>query len=191
LVTARVFLVLALAGLLGFGCGGKKTKEAVVPVPEEFRAQAMQFLQAGTETTAKASQGVPYGDLKAQVVSTVAAHDLMRAVWPKSVPEDAQKDFVRALEGWGLALELWALKIDKADNPTAPKVNGFDRYLAFGVEAMEVERHGKDFFVEAYRDKNFLPFDANIKILTGLAAEAFDAGREKLLSALEKPEGKQ
>lgn len=188
MVNARALsgvLVLVLT-LIGYGCGGKKPKVEVPPAIEEFKTQAMKFVEAGTQTAAKASQGVSFSVLKPQVVSTKADHDLLLAVWPKAVPTDSQKDFAKAIEGWNLALELWALKIKKADNPTAPSVNGFNDYIAYGLEGMVVERHGKDFLVEPYRNKNFLPFDINIKILLYLAERSFYAGRTKILKELDE-----
>jgi hypothetical protein len=185
-MNARVLSGILVLALFGYGCGHKEPKKEVPPAIEEFKTQAMKFIEAGTQTTAKASQGVPYSDFKSQAVSTKADHDLMLAVWPKAVPTDSQKDFAKSIEGWNLALELWALKIKKADNPTAPNVNGFDGYIAYGLEGMVVERHGKDFLVESYRDKNFLPFDINIKVLLYLAERSFYTGRTKILKELDE-----
>ena len=145
----------------------------------------MKFIEAGTETSTKASHGVSYSELRAQVVSTIADHDLMLTVWPDNLATDAQEAFGRAIEGWQLALELWALKFNRGDNPTAPDINGFDRYLAYGATAMQVERHDSDYLVEAYRGQDFLPFDSNIQVLLNLAKDSFDDGRDKILGKLE------
>jgi hypothetical protein len=186
---ARVLSAFLLLSLVG--CGGKPDKPEADAQPgmAEFRSQVMRFVEAGTEANAKANQGVPYAELQAQVVTVKAAHELMLAVWPDKFPADGREDFARAIRGWDLALALWALKIEKGDVPTAPDVNGFDRFLAFGLEELEVQTHGKDYLVADYRGKNYLPFDANIEVLLKIAGTSFEAGRGKVLSGFEKKAG--
>jgi len=179
--------------LVLLGCGGEPKKpEPTDPViSDEFKIQVMKFIETGTETNAKAIQGVAFADLSAQVVSTKAAHDLTLAVWPKDFLPAAQEGFARAVEGWGLALELWGLKIDKGDDPTAPDINGFDRYVAYGLEEMAVERYGKNYLVKEYRGKKHLPIDENIDVLLKLAGTSFETGREQMLQALSDEEGEK
>jgi len=185
----RLLMVCLILGLLSYGCGHKESKEESAKEEsketQEFKVQAMKFIEAGTATTAKASQGVPYADLKAQVVSTNAQHDLLIAVWPKGLAADARLDFWDATAGWDRALSLWDLKIKKADNPTEPDVNGFDSYFAVGGKRLDVQKFGKDYLVKSYRGKRYLPFDSNIKILLELAGMSFDTGRMQILKILE------
>lgn len=183
-------LALGCLGLGLPGCGGAAEKPADKPlVTPQFEARAMRFIESGTETSTKAAQGGTYLELRAQVLGTTADHDLMLTVWPAELAVDAQDAFTRAVAGWTLALHLWGLKMSGADNPTAPDINGFDRFLAYAAEAMQVERYDDDYMVEAYRGQRFLPFDANIRILLDQAHEAFVEGREAILGELEADGG--
>jgi len=192
MVNARLLIMCLLVVLLSHGCGHKQPKEPFTEEPkvtQEFKTQAMNFIEAGTATSAKASKGVPYTDLKAQVVSTNAAYDLMLAVWPEDIAIDAKVEFELAIERWDLALDLWDLKIRQADNPTEPDINRFDHFLKFGGCHLDVQTFGKSYLVKAYRGKRYLPFDSNIKILLDLAEMSFQTGRTQILKILQNEGG--
>lgn len=186
MVNTRVLMTCLIVVLLSHGCGPKKPEPDGPKVTQEFKTQAMKFIEAGTVTTAKASQGVPYADLKAQVVSMHAAYDLMLAVWPEDIAIDDKKVLKDAIECWELALYLWNLKIKQADNPTEPNVNRFDKFLKIGGRDLDVQTFGKRYVVKAYRGKRYLPFDSNITNLLILAQMSFKTDRTQILKILEE-----
>jgi hypothetical protein len=176
----RLAFLLVAVGLLFTACSSKPK------VPDIFKTQLMKFLEEGTKTNAKASQGVSYLELREQMANTKAAYDLMSSTWPPTLAVDCRSDFEKALNGWNLTLYIWELKFKKSDEPTEPNINGYERYVAFaGIDHLVLKVHESDFVVEEYRGKIYLPFDENIPVLLAIAGSSFNEGRDKILKALQ------
>lgn len=147
-----------------------------------FDAQVKQFLQEGALLEAMTSQGVNYVNFERQLVELKGAYGLADATWPAAFAPHARVQFDKAIQGWDLALYLWDLKLEKADEPAEPDINGYPVYVAYAGDELLIEVHPSDFIVWAYRGKKYLPFDENIGILFSLASDYFQTGQTQVLA---------
>jgi len=175
----NLLFCLIMFAVIVSGCSNKPK------ISEIFKTQLMKFLEEGAKTNAEASQGVSYLELREQVANTAAAYDLLSATWSTNFSVDCRKDFDKALQAWGLTLDLWNKKVNQKDEPTEPNINGYARYLAFGEKLLVIETHKWDYLVESYRGKKYIPFDENIRVLLTIAGVSFDSGRDKILRELQ------
>ncbi len=149
-----------------------------------LRQQFTRIVEEGTKLNSMTEQGVNYGDFNDQLAEVRGAYDLAVAEWPAGFAPKAKLDLAQAFKGWELTSDLWALKIGKKDNPVEPDINGYTRYVDYGGEALVIEIHPKDYLVEQYSEKKFLPFDDNLGVLLALASKYFETGRTLLLEKL-------
>lgn len=147
-----------------------------------FDAQVKQFLQEGALLEAMTSQGVNYVNFERQLVELKGAYGLADATWPAAFAPHARVQFDKAIQGWDLALYLWELKLEKADEPAEPNINGYPMYVAYAGDKLFIDVHPSDFIVRAYRGKKYLPFDENIGILFSLASDYFQTGQTQVLA---------
>jgi hypothetical protein len=145
----------------------------------------MKFLEEGAKTNALAGQGVTYFQVREQVANTKAAYDLISVTWPPTLAASSREKFDRALEGWDLTIKLWNGKIEKLDEPTEPRINGFPRYMAYAPGLLIVETRDSTYLVAEYRGKRYLPFDKNISVLLTIAGRSFDEGKVEILRELQ------
>ncbi len=175
--TAVFCLLMLFVAVLG--CNRKPT------VPEIFKTQLMKFLEEGSKTNAKASQGVSFMEYREQVANTKAAYDMISSTWPKTLSAECRGDFEKAIKAWNLTLNLWQMKINASDEPVEPDVNGFAAFAELEGERLVTKFHGGGFPVWAYKNKKYLPFDENIIVLLTIGGESFNSGRDKILKELQ------
>jgi len=140
-------------------------------ISADFRRQMVEFLTAGEQIVVATGQGVTYSRCKELVLEAKTQYKIIKSDWP------ASSDLVRpwreldqAFLGWELALDLWAMKIGKKDEPTAPNTNQFAPMMDYGGAKLLVKKRKDDYFVKQYAGKEYLPFEENISILLGMAA---------------------
>lgn len=153
-------------------------------LPESFKTQLTGFLQAGSKLTALSEQGVTYLELRQEVATAKGLYDLLVSTWPEGFASTDLNYFDTAFKGWALAIELWSMKINEQDEPVEPDINFYKTYVAFGGDRLAYDKHPANFIVKDYRNKQYIPFDENIRILLGISSENFANGKTGILSKL-------
>lgn len=189
----KCYLVVFILAFLLSGCSIDQIFSTPLPTPtptpaisDTFKQQITQFLEDGTKLNAMAGEGVNYLDYQSQLASTKGTYDFVVALWPAGYASDAKKNFDKAVEGWGLALDMWGLKINDKDNPVEPDINGYLLYVAYEGNSAVYNTHPSDYIVPNYQNKSFLPFDENIGVLLNMAGSNFQTGRTFMLAELPK-----
>lgn len=191
----RALPLVLVALLVVFGLSGaayiivpmitRSQAESKPTVPEIFKSQLMRFLEEASKADAMTSQGVNYRDLKQQVATVQASFNLIDSTWPAALPSEAREDFRKALQGWGLALDLWELKLNDKDTPVEPNINDYQTYMEYGGNALVTATYPQDYLVNQYRGKKYLPFDENISVLLSVSSRHYEAGKGKTLQILQ------
>lgn len=153
-----------------------------IKISEVFREQIMRYLQVSGELEAATQQGLNVGDLRERLAKVKSAFELTSATWPANFEADAKDDFANAIEGWSLALDLWAGKIEKLDPPTYPNINGWQRYYAYGKDFLKVAKWD-EYGPADYVGKQYVTED-NVGVLLSTASNYSKAGKTKILAGL-------
>lgn len=175
-------LTLALAVFVLVGCEKKPEKPKI---SEIFKTQLLQYLKDGGKLSTQSGEGINLFTLRSQLTDAKSTFDLLEATWPTGLAPAARESFKKSHEGYDLAIELWKDKIDRADTPIEPNINGWSRYQTYAGGALVIETRSSDGGFEEYRGKRYLPFDKNISVLLTIAGAHFDKGRKAVLSELE------
>jgi len=171
------------------GCAASETArqtalaetQTAIPSPTldvNFKRQLGSFLDGGLKLKSLTNKGVNYSDYSEQLKATKVSFELACAMWPSDFALDAKNNFTKALEGWGMALDLWHYQIEDYDNPVEPDINHFLDYIAYEGDSVVFATHPISFRVPEYQNKKFLPFDENISILFALANNYYLSGRK-------------
>jgi hypothetical protein len=134
-VTLHLSLI-ALVCLVLVSCGTPPTPTLVptptpVPISDFFKKQITRFLEEGTKLNAMTEQGVNYADFGQQLASAKGPYELASTAWPPGFATGAQDAIDHALEGWNLAIELWARNIDGLSGFREGIGLDYDRYASY------------------------------------------------------------
>jgi hypothetical protein len=155
-----------------------------VEVSEMFRSQMLKFLESGSKMKALSEQGVSYNETRDALANVRAAWDMTRTMWPSDLNSTSTDFFEKSIKAWDSCLDLWKLKLEKKDMPTAPDTNGFAAYKQQFGDDLVIAIYDSSCLVEAYRGREHLPFDENISALLGVGTTEFFVGRDLILQQI-------
>jgi len=152
-----------------------------VEVSEMFRSQMLKFLESGSKMKALSEQGVSYNETRDALANVRAAWDMTNTLWPADLDSTSKDFFKKSINAWDSCIDLWKLKIDEKDMPTAPNVNGWASYKQQFGDDLVIRVYDSSYIVEHYRGLEHLPFDENISALLGVGTTEFFVGRDLIL----------
>lgn len=174
--------------LFFMGCGVSEKAEVKqkLTIPDIFKTQIVKFLEDGTKINANSSgSGITLATLQESLINVQTSYEMSMAAWPEGFAETSKPKFDRAIKGWILLVELWKLKIQEKDEPTEPDVNGYQGYVDYDPQLIQLTR-GPGFIVKEYRGKKYFPFDKNVPILLSITGSLFAEGRKVVMQELSK-----
>ena len=177
-----IFLIIGYGNNTFFASGEKTIRQVINPVPESFKRYSEDFIKAGNQVNMASKVGTSYIEFSTKVKNTMSPFDLMLKTYPEFKNSDAFEDFKMAIKGWVLCIDLWEKKINEYDNPTEPNVNKYQEFVDYMGNNAIIETRDNFYIVAKYRNKKYLPFDENIKVLMSISSKYYESGENKIIS---------
>lgn len=162
------------------------TAKPEIKISDVFRDQLIRFLEVSGELEASTGQGVNISTLKEHLAKVKSSYELVSATWPEGFEPEVRQSFDSAINGWELALRLWAGKIAQHDDPTEPNFNGYAEYIAYAGDALKTGEwsiHSPERYIGK---KKIYKNDYNVGVLLALASAHSKSGKARVLAAIVK-----